>query len=957
VLGDFIAEAPVIYHNDSAVETPLTGYIPAFHRKARISSGSFVGSPLDPFLDEDDFELISEGRRKKARTSWGGHSRWRLADKTPSPKKAVNEAGPTDDIGDIDMDITEPAEPSFHEDHVEEERDTSEPIDLVAHIPSMQDPPQFKPYRDPISSVTYSSQTQPTPTRRRREPLAKEQPDTEFSKASPKRTTRNLSESSSESTLERRQALEREMLFQEQEQITYQAPEQVDEDIVHSVIELTDETSLQNIPKDIRPSQPLEASPEALLSSSVPPSPETQISHSSSDETRAGLTAVMPPPVSTQIGPITPLIEPLPSSTLPMPSPFPQDALPIATTVSSTGYFPRQPSFATTSWPSQTVVPDSTFGFTFGSALGFTPITSQERLSQPPVRDVNPYSAPAVSRSPSPVNDQDPELEFPLYPSVDVADTHSRDMVIPETPGFEESTNDGTSLTIPSSNNTVDIIEAPSHPAAEDNSYVPSQPYPVPTQSQDLTQRPRETIVIDLTQTELNLSSEPEYPVVIPDNYESETLNPHERTPDMTQGLHGEGNNEDIITSPPQVSYSHAEIDDLLSVPYPSQAQGTQIASELNFGAQAYDDADDWTRLPSSPLGHTEDTPYSRDARVILSTDPDSPQRRRYRNRDAPTMNQSGRSHFAISPIMETQSLPKVIPETQQFAQYAKSSQEIEQSRENVDSIGIDDSQLSPAPKSRIERRITRSMSITDANSVSQQLRDVIPDSQPSSIPEANSQRNTRGDSQNLTAPSRRRLRKKQSSLSTITSDDSSQVLEMLSQAKSKSDIRGLRTAITYYTPLPHLITYINRSSQQEVSIIAVVVRATTTPERAEVGQRDYFTKFRVSQPDAWPTTTLVSVFRPFKKALPTLGKGDVVLLSMFGVMALKGGTNGLRSGEKSGWCIWTKRPGDEAAAKDAASVGGMKETMGPPVELGDEERAEVGRMAKWWASVEEAKL
>jgi hypothetical protein len=77
----------------------------------------------------------------------------------------------------------------------------------------------------------------------------------------------------------------------------------------------------------------------------------------------------------------------------------------------------------------------------------------------------------------------------------------------------------------------------------------------------------------------------------------------------------------------------------------------------------------------------------------------------------------------------------------------------------------------------------------------------------------------------------------------------------------------------------------------------------------------------------------------------------------MFGVMALKGGTNGLKSGGKSGWCIWTKQLGDEAAAKDAASAGGMKETMGPPVELGDEERAEVGRMAKWWASVEEAKL
>jgi hypothetical protein len=204
-------------------------------------------------------------------------------------------------------------------------------------------------------------------------------------------------------------------------------------------------------------------------------------------------------------------------------------------------------------------------------------------------------------------------------------------------------------------------------------------------------------------------------------------------------------------------------------------------------------------------------------------------------------------------------------------------------------------------------------------------------------------------------------------------SQASSPVLTMLSQAKSATSIRGLRTATTYYTPLPHLMRHMNRSSQfdSRVSILAVVVRAMSKPERAERGARDYFAKFRISQPDAWPTTTLATVFRPVRNALPVLAKGDVVLLSLFDVVALKGGTNGVRSGEGSGWCVWKMpaasvgggrardglRPVWTWKSGEKPGKGSVDEIVGPPVEFGDEEREEAERLASWWTGVDGAKL
>lgn len=59
---------------------------PVFHQKARLSGGSAVDSPLDPFGDEEIFDV--KNTRKRPRISWGSpKNRWKVVQVTPSPEK------------------------------------------------------------------------------------------------------------------------------------------------------------------------------------------------------------------------------------------------------------------------------------------------------------------------------------------------------------------------------------------------------------------------------------------------------------------------------------------------------------------------------------------------------------------------------------------------------------------------------------------------------------------------------------------------------------------------------------------------------------------------------------------------------------------------------------------------------------------------------------------------------
>lgn len=176
------------------------------------------------------------------------------------------------------------------------------------------------------------------------------------------------------------------------------------------------------------------------------------------------------------------------------------------------------------------------------------------------------------------------------------------------------------------------------------------------------------------------------------------------------------------------------------------------------------------------------------------------------------------------------------------------------------------------------------------------------------------------------------------------SSPPSSVVTTLQSQLKSRKQpapsSKGLRTRLSYYTPLTQLLSHLNCLPPSTVDILAVVARATKPPERAAAGPRDYYTVLSVTDPASWPATTQVQVFRPWKAAVPVAETGDVVLLRGFGVKSRKGRA-GLLSAEESAWCVWR------------FEVGRRREEMkGPPVEIGVEEREVAGGLRGWWENV-----
>ena len=75
---------PGLPHSDT-FNTPGSMYSPAYHKRARMSGGEFVDSPLDPFVG--DGSALDWPERKRMRISWGNTPKWKLANRIPSPSK------------------------------------------------------------------------------------------------------------------------------------------------------------------------------------------------------------------------------------------------------------------------------------------------------------------------------------------------------------------------------------------------------------------------------------------------------------------------------------------------------------------------------------------------------------------------------------------------------------------------------------------------------------------------------------------------------------------------------------------------------------------------------------------------------------------------------------------------------------------------------------------------------
>ena len=158
----------------------------------------------------------------------------------------------------------------------------------------------------------------------------------------------------------------------------------------------------------------------------------------------------------------------------------------------------------------------------------------------------------------------------------------------------------------------------------------------------------------------------------------------------------------------------------------------------------------------------------------------------------------------------------------------------------------------------------------------------------------------------------------------------------MITKSSQSTQISGLRTPFSYYHPLVTIDAYLN-SQSEAIDTISVASRDSKAPTRAASGPKDYYTIFRITDPSVWPIDTLVQVFRPWRKALPSVRKGDVVMLRSMRLKSRKRRPY-LISCDESAWCVWK---GDSREP----------ECAGPPVDKGTDEEKAVNVLRSWWAN------
>jgi hypothetical protein len=171
--------------------------------------------------------------------------------------------------------------------------------------------------------------------------------------------------------------------------------------------------------------------------------------------------------------------------------------------------------------------------------------------------------------------------------------------------------------------------------------------------------------------------------------------------------------------------------------------------------------------------------------------------------------------------------------------------------------------------------------------------------------------------------------------------------LPAASQNGTSPPVEGLRTSKSYYTPLAHVAALVNRQKPRAfddtaIDILAVVTSAAAKPKRAKDSPKNFSTTLRVTQPGLHPHTMSVTLFHGKQGVLPKASRGEVVLISGLHAVGLHGGGIGLQ-GDNAAWCVWRK---DKQQRKDVTWV---EEMRGLAVEIGAEERAAVLKLREWF--------
>lgn len=123
------------------------------------------------------------------------------------------------------------------------------------------------------------------------------------------------------------------------------------------------------------------------------------------------------------------------------------------------------------------------------------------------------------------------------------------------------------------------------------------------------------------------------------------------------------------------------------------------------------------------------------------------------------------------------------------------------------------------------------------------------------------------------------------------------------------------------------------------MDLIGVVTQSTSIA-RAKAGQKDFYTAMRIvdsSKKDG----IVIRMFRPFESALPKVSAGDVIILRSFKIQSQKHRPMGV-SNENSAWAVWH----DFGTTK--------AESVGPPLEYGEEEEQYVEAIGRWYKDLEE---
>lgn len=146
-----------------------------------------------------------------------------------------------------------------------------------------------------------------------------------------------------------------------------------------------------------------------------------------------------------------------------------------------------------------------------------------------------------------------------------------------------------------------------------------------------------------------------------------------------------------------------------------------------------------------------------------------------------------------------------------------------------------------------------------------------------------------------------------------------------------KPSVPGLRTTLSYYCPLSRLVEHFNRTTD----IISVVTSASPI-SRAKGGSKHFHVTLQVTDLSLPGATTPVRILQPAKKALPTPGNGDVILLRNFQVRSFN--HNMILNGVN-----------DSAWANFAAGRFDDVQVNGAPVEYGPEEGAYITSLREWY--------